>query len=163
MPTPPIRPSLLGTAVAVMLLAAPASIAGGAGQDGSCTGPACAVPTDPEVATLIEWVMAASDGAVIRLTPEGIAHGRSCDGARELVRMASDLYASLPESERLEPDLLWANPALTREVYAHAWASTLGSERGNPVNVVFADYIGDPSSFQSRVFRSPLLSVLCPG
>src|SRR5690606_42096251 len=79
---------------------------------------------------------------------------RSSDlGARELVRMASDLYASLPESERLEPDLLWANPALTREVYAHAWASTLGSERGNPVNVVFADYIGDPSSLDRKSTR----------
>lgn len=155
---------LLGAALTALLLATPASLVAQAEPADPCADPeaACAIPTEPEVAALLVWVMAADDGAVIQLTPEGIARGRSCDGAAELVTMASDLYAGLPKDERLESDLLWANPALAREVYAHAWAATLGSDRGNPVNVVFSDYAGDPDSFESRIYQGPMLATICP-
>lgn len=125
---------------------------------------ACVDPgTDPGVAALIVWVMATDNGASIYLTEAGIARGRSCDGAAELVTMASGLYASLPNAERMRDDLLWAHPALTREVYAHSWAATVGSDRGNPVDVVFSDHTGDPDSFQSWVYRGPMLATMCPG
>ena len=127
--------------------------------DVACTDPA----TDPEAVAHIVWVMATDNGASIYPTDQGIARGRSCEGAAELVSLASELYAGLPETARLRDDLLWANPALTREVYAHTWAAAMGSDRGNPVDIVFSDYTGDPDSFQSRVYRGPMLSVVCPG
>ncbi|HYH11395.1 MAG TPA: hypothetical protein VD789_03485 [Thermomicrobiales bacterium] len=168
--THPLRlTALLGGTLAALVLATPATFATQDEQDDQCASStpepdtACAIPTDPEVAALIVWVMAVDDGVVIYLTSEGIAHGRSCAGAAELVTMASDLYAGLPEDERLESDLLWANPALTREVYAHSWATTLGIDRGNPINVVFSDFTGDPDSFQSRVYRGSMLAIMCPG
>lgn len=159
---------LLGAVLVTLLLATSGSLAAQEEPDDRCDNPApnvaCADPSDePEIAALIVWVMAADDGAVIYLTPEGVDHGRACDGAAELVEMASALYAGLPEAERLRDELLWANPALTREVYAHAWATTMGSDRGNPVNVVFDDFTGEPESFQSRVYRGPLLAAMCPG
>lgn len=159
---------LLGAVLATLLMTGAGPVVAQDGPDDRCDNPApnvaCADPAaEPEIADLIDWVMAADDGAVIHLTPEGVAHGRTCDGAAQLVEMASRLYARLPEREHLEDDLLWANPALTREVYAHAWATTMGSGRGNPVNVVFSDYAGDPGSFQSRIYRGPLLAIMCPG
>lgn len=163
--------ALFGAMIAaLMLLATPILVAAQDEPDNRCTDPppepsvACADPvSEPEVAGVIVWVEATDDGAIIYLTPEGIAQGRSCQGAAELVTMASDLYARLPESERSRSDLLWANPALTREILAHAWAALAGAERSNPVNVVFSDFTGDPDTFQSRVYRGPMLAAMCPG
>jgi hypothetical protein len=58
--------------------------------------------------------------------------------------MASDLYQRLPDDERISDDLTWTDPYLTREIQAHSWAAASGipgwTRRGNPVDVVFADY-----------------------
>lgn len=111
---------------------------------------------DPEIAALIVRVTATGNGVSILLTSAGIDAGRSCDGARRLVRMASDLYRRIPAAERLRDDLLWATPAITREVFAHAWAAELGIDNGNPVDVVFADYTGESTTLQGAIWNGPL-------
>lgn len=173
-----MQSSLLHRAIAGLMLTALLALSGPAtfvtatqvDPDDRCATPppepsfACVdAASDPDAAELIVWVMATDNGASIYLTDAGVARARDCDGAAEIVTIASRLYTGLPAGERLRDDLLWANPALTREVYAHAWAATLGSDRGNPVDIVFGDYAGDPDSFQSRVYRGPGLAMLCPG
>jgi hypothetical protein len=121
-------------------------------------------PDDPETARYIVSVTGTSFGVSILLTDAGVDLGRSCDGAARLVRMASGLYAQLPADQRLRDDLLWANPVITREVFAHAWGASMGIDNGNPVDIVFADYTGDSSSVQGAIWGSPLNALIrCPG
>ena len=75
-----------------------------------------------------------------------------------------DGIVAVLDVQRLRDDLVWANPVITREVYAHAWGASLGIENGNPVDIVFADYTGDSSTFQGMVWSSPLNAMIrCPG
>jgi hypothetical protein len=121
-------------------------------------------PDDAETARYIVSVTATSFGVSILLTDEGVDLGRSCDGGARIVTMASDLYAQLPADQRLRDDLLWANPVITREVVAHAWGASMGIDNGNPVDIVFADYTGESSSIQGRIWGGPFnAAIRCPG
>lgn len=117
-------------------------------------------PDDPEVASIIVSVTATDDGVSILLTDEGVSSGRTCDGAARIVTMASDLYGQIPANRRLRDDLLWANPVITREVFAHAWGASVGIDNGNPVDIVFADYAGESSTLQGRIWGGPLNVVI---
>lgn len=117
-------------------------------------------PDDPEVAKIIVSVTSTSFGVSILLTDEGVGTGHTCDGAARIVEMASDLYARLPADQRLRDDLLWANPVITREVFAHTWGASAGIENGNPVDIVFADYTGESSSVQGMIWGGPLSSII---
>jgi hypothetical protein len=130
--------------------------------DPSRTDIAC--PDDPDTAEFIVSVTSTPVGVSILLTDAGVDAGRSCEGAARIVRMASDLYARLPPDQRLRDDLLWANPTITREVFAHAWGASLGIDNGNPVDIVFADYLGESSSIQGAVWGGPLnAAIRCSG
>lgn len=130
--------------------------------DPAATDIAC--PTDSETARYIVSVTGTSFGVSILLTDDGVDLGRSCDGAARIVTMASGLYAQLPADERLRDDLLWANPVITQEVYAHAWGASLGIDNGNPVDIVFADYTGESSSIQGRIWGGPFSAAIpCGG
>ena len=121
-------------------------------------------PDDAETARYIISVTSTSFGVSILLTEDGVDLGRSCDGAARIVRMASDLYAQLPADQRLRDDLLWANPVITREVVAHAWGASMGIDNGNPVDIVFADYTGESSSIQGRIWGGPFnAAIRCSG
>ncbi len=117
-------------------------------------------PDDPEVATIIVSVTSTPVGVSILLTDAGVESGHSCDGAARIVAMASDLYAQIPADQRLRDDLLWANPVITREVFAHTWGASLGIDNGNPVDIVFADYTGESSSLQGMIWGGPLSLVI---
>ena len=121
-------------------------------------------PDDAETARYIVSVTRTSWGVSILLTDEGVDLGRSCDGGARIVVMASDLYAQLPADQRLRDDLLWANPVITREVVAHAWGASMGIDNGNPVDIVFADYTGESSSIQGRIWGGPFSAAIrCGG
>lgn len=117
-------------------------------------------PDDPDTARYIVSVTSTPVGVSILLTEDGIDAGHSCDGAARIVAMASNLYAQLPPDQRLRDDLLWANPVITREVFAHAWGASLGIDNGNPVDIVFADYLGESSSVQGAVWGGPLSAAI---
>ncbi len=149
---------LIAALLALLALTAPLASA-----DVGCGDPyrsSVICPDDPETARYIERVTSTWDGVSILLTDAGVDLARSCDGAARVVTMASDLYGQLPEDERLRDDLLWANPAITREVFSHAWAASLGIDNGNPVDIVFADYTGASSSLQGAVWGGPLSGAL---
>jgi len=148
-----ILPLLIAATIALPAMSAPATADIGCG-DPDRTDIAC--PGDPETAEIIVSVTSTDFGVSILLTSDGVRLGRSCDGAARIVAMASDLYAQLPADQRLRDDLLWANPVITREVFAHAWGATLGISNGNPVDIVFADYLGESSTAQGRIWGSPL-------
>ena len=152
---------LLPAALLIALLATPASADVGCGDPDQVN---IICPDDPGTARYIERVTSTEIGVSILLTEEGVSYGRSCDGASEIVTMASDLYAQLPADERLRDDLLWANPVITQEVYAHAWGASLGIDNGNPVDIVFADYSGDSASIQGRIWGGPFSAAIpCSG
>jgi hypothetical protein len=75
-------------------------------------------------------------------------------------RLAPELYRRILASERLRDDLLWANPTITQEVFAHAWAVELGIDNGNPVDIDFADYTVEPPSVKDAIWSDPLSAVL---
>lgn len=152
-----LRTALLLSAVLFALFAPPASADVGCGDTGQT---AIVCPDDAETGQYIERVTSTEIGVSILLTDAGIDLARSCDGAARIVIMASDLYRQLPEHERLRDDLLWANPGLTREVFSHAWAASLGIDNGNPVDIVFADYTGESATLQGRVWGGPLSGAL---
>ena len=119
-----------------------------------------ACPADAETARIIVSVTNTPVGVSILLTDAGVVSGHSCDGAARIVELASDLYAQLPADQRLRDDLLWANPVITREVFAHTWGASAGISNGNPVDIVFADYAGESTSVQGRIWGGPLSSVI---
>ncbi len=146
---------LISVLVAAPGTPVPADI--GCGEPGR-TDIAC--PDDPEVAQIIVSVTSTSFGVSILLTDAGVESGHSCEGAARIVEMASDLYAQLPADQRLRDDLLWANPVITREVFAHTWGASAGISNGNPVDIVFADYLGESSTIQGRIWGGPLSGVI---
>jgi hypothetical protein len=101
-------------------------------------------PTDPANAAYIEYVVSTSYGVSIRLTPEGVMLGTTCDGAALLALLSSGLYAQLPADQRSTEDLLWAEPYLTSEVMAHSVLTATQIpelvSHGNPIDIVFSDY-----------------------
>ncbi len=113
-------------------------------------------PDTPDAQRAIDWVAATSIGVSIRLTAEGIAMGRTREGARGIVTMASDSYSQFPPEDRLRDDLLWAHDSIAREVVGHAWASTFGIDNGNPVDIHFGDHVPDTRTMQGAIWRGPL-------
>lgn len=105
---------------------------------------------DEESAEYIEYVRAVGDEMVILLTTAGIALGNECGGAATLVEMAHQLYERIPEGERSASQIDWTGRQLEDEFYAHAYFASLPedasffgidfAERGNPINIEFADY-----------------------
>jgi len=101
-------------------------------------------PSDPGVAVYIEYVVSTSYGVSMRLTPDGVMLGTTCDGAAFIVLMASGLYGQLSPDQRTQADLLWAEPYITSEVMAHAVLAATQVpnivDHANPIDIVFADY-----------------------
>lgn len=148
---------LLSTIQLLPAISTPASADIGCGDPNAAS---IVCPDDSEVAKIIVSVTSTDFGVSILLTDEGVESGHSCDGAARIVAMASELYAQLPADQRLRDDLLWANPVITREVFAHTWGASLGISNGNPVDIVFADYLGESSTVQGRIWGGPLSGVI---
>lgn len=101
-------------------------------------------PMEGDATLYIESVRSVPWGVSIRLTPDGIVLGTTCDGAAWIVAMASGMYAGLPADQRAYNNLLWADPYITSEVMGHSVAAATNIPElvahGNPIDIVFADY-----------------------
>jgi len=132
----------------LMLMSPIAAPAGAQGLNG-CVGELAgawgiACPTDSHQSQYIEYVKSTSYGVSIRMTEEGVQRGITCEGAAELTLISSNLYSHLPADQRVQTDLLWAEPYLTSEVMAHSVLTATQIpelvSHGNPIDIVFADY-----------------------
>jgi hypothetical protein len=116
------------------------------GGDGSYLCPAVAEDSH----TSIEYVRLLHDGIEIKLTSEGVELGNGCGGAGELVTMTRELIKRSQGAAWPSPQFDWEGRQLEDEVYAHAYFASLPEDatfmgidftaRGNPINIVFADY-----------------------
>lgn len=140
------RPALF---IIVMMLASPVALPARAQGANGCNGELAGAwgvicPTSADETVYIEYVMSTSWGVSIRLTPDGVWLGTSCDGAASIVWMSSSLYTQLPADQRSQADLLWAEPYITSEVMGHSVAAATNIpelvSHGNPIDIVFADY-----------------------
>jgi hypothetical protein len=147
----PAGPSFIRfvTLIVVAMLAWPGTVPAGAWAANGCSGDLAGAwgaicPADTANTAYIEYVLSTSYGVSIRLTPEGVTMGTSCDGAALVVLISSGLYAQLPLDQRSAADLLWAEPYITSEVMAHSVLTATNIpelvSHGNPIDIVFADY-----------------------
>jgi hypothetical protein len=150
----PSRFRLLGLITLFVISGFGASPVSAQGYDNGCVNERAGAwdticPTSGDALSYISFVRSFAGGVQIGLTPAGVSLGTTCDGAAYIVLMASDLYSWLPADVRSESNLLWADPYITSEVMGHSVIAATNIpgfvSRGNPVDVVFAQY-SEPGS-----------------